>query len=252
MTHNTEALVLRFVDYGESDRIVHLLTPDRGRVAAIAKGARRSQKRFPGTLDIFNHLKIQLNRRSSSGMQRLEGAKLLNLFPPVRRDLGCFGLACYLIEMLDRAAPEGGGARDHERLFDFALDALSSLVAGRVDRSLRVLYELRALACLGFKPELDSCVRCGVPECGQLSPYFLVSEGGTLCAPCRRPQDAATALCRGTVRMLSRSLTMPIGSLSRLSMGGKMLEEADRAIRNFQRFYLGLELRSQQFVDRLS
>lgn len=252
MAHNTEALVLRFVDYGESDRIVHLLTPDCGRVAVIAKGARRSQKRFPGTLDIFNHLTVQLSRRKHTGMQRLEGAKLLKLFPPIRRDLGCFGLACYIVEMLDRVAPEGGGSRDHEKLFRFALDALSTLVAGRADRSLRVLYELRTLACLGFKPELETCVRCGVDECGQSVPYFLVSEGGTLCGQCRRPQDAAIALSRGTVRLLSRSLRMPVGSLGRLSMGGKMLDEADRAIRSFQRFYLGIELRSQRFVDRLS
>ena len=48
----TEALVLRAVDLGESDRVVQLLTPETGRIAAIAKGARRSVRRFPGTLDL--------------------------------------------------------------------------------------------------------------------------------------------------------------------------------------------------------
>ena len=56
----TEALLLRCVDFSESDRVVHLLTPDLGRLTAIAKGARRSVKRFPGTLDVFNHVRIQL------------------------------------------------------------------------------------------------------------------------------------------------------------------------------------------------
>ncbi|GAG51712.1 unnamed protein product, partial [marine sediment metagenome] len=55
---HTEALILRSVDFGESDRIVHLLVPEAGRLTAIAKGARRSFKRFPGTLDLFNHLRV--------------------------------------------------------------------------------------------------------------------------------------------------------------------------------------------------
>ncbi|MCZ6822253.1 MAG: DNA repair protein RecO, partial [Deltaproteobacteria bacterium] len=56
----TRALVLRTFDLAESDRLVHLYTEDLGRVSAIAKGARRSQRRFPGTLEIFNLLDAQL------------------------------------------------------------------------------------------------------------------------------------------------------------------------------------------------
>ncbi|HEY8493863.1 MAG TPA: recombination protein O N-terminal domain-containing protein, partial [Myxococcota bacterium] len=53
---DTEALVLRVVDYGESDRIAHLLTPETSRLTVIAKGARRSRKRFPGALDLLCHV----------------------------------------------------------------------------------------------------------------------------------------------------------------------------------------------------
>ena len=76
-TLHTEALVLRAVDFGESDRILHLLVPDGGRLTAIAKGARRSVKRFAGGLDLFQQLRVQLDRRRRAGMARLDHATLL-------------------------------------------------------------------------------------------------------------------------------------------------------------------------------
>ena len=77
----TEAVLLRAVEFSESDRIVHLLTRDRGRLTAIAKGARRSKKRFGGNLDLFNHLRITVERRRRTGMARLEQAILIQPFP---------------------------------------------------------------------------------------------------------------------------------------------------------------------------
>ena len=81
----TDALILRYVDYGESDRIVHLLTPAVGRLAAIAKGARRSQKRFPGTLDLFNQLRVQVDRRRRGGLARLDPLRAARAGTPLRR-----------------------------------------------------------------------------------------------------------------------------------------------------------------------
>ena len=158
----TEALVLRSVDFGESDRIVHLLVPDAGRLTAIAKGARRSVRRFPGTLDLFNHLLVQVERRRTTGLARLEQATLIEAFTPLRREPARFALACYLLELLDRLAPEGGARADGRRLFGFALAALRTLATPRrIDATLRTLLELRALDALGLRPELRHCVRCG-------------------------------------------------------------------------------------------
>ncbi|MEE8509120.1 MAG: DNA repair protein RecO, partial [Myxococcota bacterium] len=108
----TEALILRSVDFGESDRILHLLVPDAGRLTAIAKGARRSVRRFPGTLDFFNHLRVQIRRRRSGAMALLEQATLIESFAPLRHETRRFALGCYLLEVMDRLAPEGGPLAD--------------------------------------------------------------------------------------------------------------------------------------------
>ena len=56
----TEAVVLRGITYGEADRILHLYTPERGRVSAIAKGVRRAKSRFGGRLEPFFRLNLVL------------------------------------------------------------------------------------------------------------------------------------------------------------------------------------------------
>jgi DNA repair protein RecO (recombination protein O) len=250
----TEALVLRSLDFGESDRIVHLLVPDAGRLTAIAKGARRSVRRFPGTLDLFNHLRVQVERRRTSGMARLEQATLIEAFTPLRRSPPRFALGCYLLELLDRLAPEGAARADGRRLFAFALAALRTLATPRrVDSRLRTLLELRALDALGLRPELSCCVRCGagLKPGAAAEVAFAVADGGPVCAACLRDGEPLLRVHRGTLRALDQGLRFELERLDRLVMNRHTLEESRRILDRFQRYHTGVELRSERFLDEM-
>lgn len=251
-TLHTEAIVLRAVDFGESDRIVHLLTPAAGRLPAIAKGARRSRRRFPGTLDLMNRLAVQVERRRPAALARLEGARLLHTYEAVRADASRFALGCYMLELLDRLAPEGGVPADLRRLFRFALEALAWIDAERPDARMRTLLELRALAALGLRPELLRCVRCGKAVEAQAPAIpFLVAEGGPVCAACAasRPLGAALRVHLGTLRALDSALEFPLARLGRIALGGPALEEAARLVTRFLSFHVGVELQSRRILD---
>jgi DNA repair protein RecO (recombination protein O) len=247
----TEALVLRAVEFGESDLVVHLLTARSGRLTAIAKGARRSTRRFPGVLDLFNRLRVQIERPRRSGMARIEHARLEDAFLGLRRDPRRYALASFLAELLDRLAPEGGPRRDLDALFDFALEALTALERARPDRRTRALLELRALGALGLRPELRDCVRCGRPVAGATPLAFSVPEGGALCAACERPGDAALRVHLGTLRALERGAALPLGRIDRLALAGAALDEALRLLDRFQRFHVGVELRTAGFLEQM-
>ena len=92
-----EAVLLRSVDYGESDRIVHLLTSDGGRLTAIAKAARRSHRRFPGTLDVFNRLAIDGRVKPRAAMAFLERATLIDPYLGLRANPARYALASFLM-----------------------------------------------------------------------------------------------------------------------------------------------------------
>jgi len=249
----SEALVLRSVAFGESDLIVHLLVPESGRLTAIAKGARRSVRRFPGTLDLFNHLRVQVAPRRSAGMARLEQATLIEPFTPLRREPARFALGCYLLELLGRLSPEGAARADARRLFAFALAALRTVTTlRRVDSRLRTLLELRALAALGLCPELRACVRCAEAlAAGESEVPFSVADGGPVCARCAREGEGLLSVHLGTLRALEQGLRLELERLDRLVLSRQTLEESRRILDRFQRFHTGVELRSERFLDAL-
>jgi len=242
--------VLRAVDFGESDRIVHLLVPDVGRLTAIAKGARRSVRRFPGTLDFFNLLRVHVERRKPHAMARLEQATLQRPFPALRTDPTRFALGCYLLELLDRLAPEGGARADMRRLFAFAVGALGAVAERPVDLGLRTLLELHAFQALGLRPELRCCVRCGKEVGGQEGEIrFHVADGGALCGRCSDGASEAIPVQLGTLRALDQGLRFELGQLHRLVMGPETLAEARRLLGRFERFHVGVELKSAGFLE---
>jgi DNA repair protein RecO (recombination protein O) len=249
-SEHTHALVLRAVDVGESDRIVHLLVPEHGRVTARASGARRSTKRFAGTLDLFNHLRVSLHRRRGVAIGRLEQAVLVHHYAPLRSDSGRFALACYLLELLDRLAPEGGVRGDMQRLFRFALDSFEAISSHRPDVALRTILELRALDALGVRPELRRCVGCS-RDLADERVGFHVADGGPVCSACAERRSGVLPVHLGTLRALERALALEVAQLDRLILSESTTREARQVVGRFQRYHVGIELRSQRFLDRM-
>lgn len=254
-TLETQAFVLRAVDFGESDRIAHLLTPATSRLTVIAKGAKRSKRRFPGTLDLFNLLDVRVERRRANTMGRLEQARLLDAFDPLRTHPGRFALACYLAELVDRLAPEGSGGPDARKLYAVVLGAIRVVAARAPDARLRALLELRVLAALGLRPELRRCVRCGLDidvaalTAGSGAVPFHVAEGGPLCRRCKAGPEGVVAVHLGTLRALEQGLRLPLDRLDRLALGAQAIAEAQALLSRFLRFHVGLELRSERFLE---
>jgi DNA repair protein RecO (recombination protein O) len=247
----TEALVLHSVDFGESDRVLHLLVPDSGRLTAMAKGARRSRRRFGGTLDLFNHLRVSVDLRRSGAMARLDQAVLIRSFTALRRDPARFALGCYLLELIGRLAPDGGVGADTRRLFGFVLAALQQVSRHAPDARLRALLELRALDVLGLRPELERCVRCGRRLEGAGPVGFHVSDGGPVCGACGARLEGLLPVHPGTLRALEQGLRFDLDRLDRLVLPPRTLVEARELLARFQRFHLGVELRSQAFLEQV-
>jgi len=247
----SEAILLRLVDFGESDRIVHLLCPEVGRLTAIAKGARRSVKRFGGSLDLCNLLRVQVEKRRPTSMARIDQAILVHPYLGLRERPARFALACYLVEIVDRMAPEEGPRADLEGIYHFLRSALRLIETHPVDRRLQVLLELRALSALGLRPELRHCVACGREPGPEPRVSFGVADGGVLCGACALRSEGRLEVHLGTLRALSQGLEMPLGGLVRIRMDPEALMEAKGLVTRFQRFHAGLDLRSEQVLEEL-
>ncbi len=126
------------------------------------------------------------------------------------------------------------------------------MVATRApDSRLRTLIELRALDALGVRPEFSRCVRCGSSPAGRSAIGFHVADGGVVCDPCCAQLDGILRVQPGTLRALEQGLRLDFERLDRLVMGGTLLAEARQLLGRFQRFHLGVELRSEPYLDRV-
>jgi len=242
--HRTRGLVLRTFDQGESDRVVHLYTATHGRVGAIAKGARRSKRRFPGTLEILSLIDVRLVDPPRAQLMRLESAKLVGAFEGITASLGRYAIACQFLELLDRLTAE---REAHPDLFHFAVGVLEVLNDAEPDRLLAVLVLAKTLARLGYRPQLARCAVCGAElsaTAGQVA--FLPAHGGAVCRACAGPAESAVPV--RLLRALEAGLRQPLRARAELGLGARDVERAELLVERFFRFQIGTELRSAAFL----
>jgi len=244
--HRTRALVLRTFDQGESDRVVHLYSQALGRVGAIAKGARRSRRRFPGTLEILSVVEVRLVDPPRAALMRLESAKLARAFEGIPARLGRFAIACQFLELLDRATPE---RLPQPELFHFAEGVLAVLDAETPDPLLALLVQAKTLARLGYRPQLARCAVCGAELAAGQRAAFMPAQGGAVCRSCAGPEDARVPA--RLLRALEAGLRQPLRARGELGFGARDVELAGRLVERFFRFHIGFELRSEAFLRQV-
>jgi DNA repair protein RecO (recombination protein O) len=177
----TEALLLRSVDYGEADRIVTLLTRDLGRLSAMAKGARRSQRRFGAALEPFGVIAVEV-APGRGEVGRLAAANLVRPFPTLLGDLARLSLAGRLLERVREAVPAGPV---DARIYDACVDALAAIdAAGAPVTELEVAFTARLCALLGVAPRVDRCAVCDVAAPEGRAALFDPRRTGVVCRAC--------------------------------------------------------------------
>lgn len=251
--YKTEAVVLRAEEFGEAHRLVTLLTPERGLVRAVAKGARRPTSRLGGVLQPFTHVRLLLWRgRSLDGVSQ---AEVRRAFRPLREDLQRMAAAIYACElaaeMLGQAQGEGA-VQEGAAVFRLLLAVLGLLGAGyRSDLVLRY-FELHLLRLAGFGPLFDHCPACNTVMSGGRA-YFSPAAGGCLCPACvGRAVDAAgggmwldgaaVGAARGLLRCRPRALAA-------LRIPGTVLSDLGNATGTYLRYVLERSPRSLSFWD---
>ncbi|WP_185244832.1 DNA repair protein RecO [Citrifermentans bremense] len=144
-----EGIVLRLTDFGEADRIVTFFTLEQGKLQGVARGAKRSKKRFAGALEAFAHLKLQLQLGGS--LTTLSSADIVSIFPGIRADLVKIGCAAYACELVERLTPDEEPA---PRLFRLLYCYLERLDQAPPSPSDRRFFAVNLLKILGYQPDL--------------------------------------------------------------------------------------------------
>jgi DNA repair protein RecO (recombination protein O) len=234
LTLRTEAIVLRSIRYGEADRILHLYTPDHGRLSAIAKGARRARSRFGARLEPFFRITAMLHEGRGE-MYTVTGADTIDPHAGLRESAAALDAAARACDAVARLFETGD---PHPEVFALLGNELS-LLAGRPAAATPangLAFRLKLLLAAGIVPQLGSCAGCGEHE--HLS-GFSAAAGGVVCGSCEAGSfplgEEAYAFLVGA---LGRSLADPPAASERA------LQQAERAIRETAEHHAQVRLRA--------
>ena len=257
---NDDAIVLRTVDFSETSMVVTFFTRENGKIACLAKGARRLKNPFDSALDAMNVCRILYYPKAGDTLQLVTEAKLLDRFRVT--SLVPIYAGFHVVNLLDRFTEN---FNPHFELFDLTRTTLNDIIAldsecadaplecppEKMSRCL-LHFEMRLLALAGFAPELDVCVECGEVVDTKRLPRaaFGMADGGVLCAKCRpghRTVVSLSSAALGAMRLLASSNEE---YWKRLQVSSKVLGEIRGVWNRFLTYQLESPIEIFQWLKR--
>jgi DNA repair protein RecO (recombination protein O) len=245
-SHTTRAIVLAHFDLGEADRIITLLTPEEGKVRAVAKGVRRPRSRIGGSVEPFAELELVLARGRT--LDVITQVSVAHAWLRLRDELESTATAWYLGELADRAVEERAGPHPVYGLLRRACQLLDDGMAPwRVAR----WYEMGLADALGVRPELERCVECDrVLEEGDTF-RWVPALGGVLCVHHPAPPAESAPLTLPALKLLKAYRRLDVEAVAALRLPAAVEAEVEGHLRRYVRFALDREARSLAFVDEV-
>ena len=233
-TLKTEAVVLRSIRYSEADRVLHLYTPHRGRVGAIAKGVRKSRSRFGGRLEPFFHLRLVLHD-GRGDLMTVTAAETVSAYPRLREGRATLDAAARACDAVARLFETGD---PHPEVFHLLCNELRLLEDDPTMATLanQLAFRLKLLVAAGFGPQLSACASCGERE--HLA-GFSGAAGGVVCEAC---EASAFPLDEAAHGFMVEALGRPLAQTP--DAGERALRQAERAVTETLEHHAHVQLRA--------
>ena len=230
----TEAIVLRTLRFGEADRILHLYTPHRGRVSAIAKGVRRAKSRFGGRLEPFFRLNLVLYE-GRSDLLTVTSAETIAPHAKLRADGKALEQAARACDAVGRLFESDDPNPPVFHLLGNELALLDADPRRHATLANQLAFRLKLLLAAGLAPQLSSCAGCGDHE--HLT-GFSGAAGGVVCGSC---EGSAFGLGEAAHAFMTDALGRPLADSPVAEE--LALRQAERAILDTVEHHAHLRLR---------
>ncbi len=243
--YQTEAIVIRRTDLGEADRILTLYTRDLGKIRAVAKGVRRPQSKLGGHVELLTHSRLMLAR--ARNLDIVTQAQTITNFLPLKEDLERTASGLYLAELVDAFTAERA---EEPALFDLVLEILAHLAQStRTDIVLRY-SELRLLAQVGYRPELEHCGDCKAPLQPRTN-FFSPVHGGVLCHSCGYHEPQARPLSLNALKVLRFWQKCDFATAEKVRLDVGLAAELEAVLQEYIRCLLERQLKSATWLEKL-
>lgn len=261
--YQTEAFVLKKTKLGEADHILTFLTPEYGKIQAVAKGVRKPGSKMAGHLELLTHSRIFLAQ--GRNLDTVTACQTINAFLSVKEDLDLTAQGLYLSELAFHFTTEH---QENRKIFELLLKTIQYLCDSAASNrqpiapqpstlnlkpsSLILLryFEIQLLKESGYGPELQQCLAC----CKPLEPvinYFHAPSGGTLCPDCGSEKSFALPVSVNAIKVLRLLRDDNLATAARIKMNARLMNELEDILRHYIKYILERDVKSTEWMDKL-
>ena len=236
-------MILKSEPIGEYDRRVVILTKERGKISAFARGARKPGNRFMAATNpfCFGEFKLYPGKNAYT----LQDIHIDNFFQELRDDfLGAY-MGIYFMEVADYYGRENSDDKELLKLLYQSLRALESPVLHK--DLVRAVFELKAITINGEGPNMFFCMHCHTAE--ELH-YFSVTNGGMLCRKCKTISESSR-IHESTRYAMQFVISTKIEKLFTFQLSKEVLEEFQKIIKEYLQTYLKHSFKSLEIIEEL-
>ncbi len=243
MILKSEAIVLKSFDFRETSRIVTFFTRDYGKVKGVLKGIRKDPKKFGSSVDRFTVNDIVYYHYSRSDLHLISHCDLKQFFFPVRGDYKRSVAANYALELVDTILPV---EQSNLKVYELLLDYLKELETIKDIDKLVHIFQIKVLLHSGFRPHLDSCVKCQKKI--KKRARFSHKLGGLICDDCPTQETNFTVISQGTILSILHIEQSSWPRAVKLGLTKSVKEELKTTLNGFLVYHLEKHLKSAKYL----
>lgn len=236
MIYKTKGIILKRTNLNEADRILTILTSERGKIKIIAKGIRKIKSKLAGSLELF--CLTDLIVAEGRNLDIVCGAEIKKSFMILRKNFGPTSSAYFLAEIIDKNLAED---QKHEEVFDLFLVCLEQLNE-KNEPLILPYFQINFLADTGFLPELHQCIKCNkkiTPENNHFN-----FDGGLTCEKCADGRPVSDE----TIKLLRLFLSHKLSTILTIKTSQKILSELKHIITYYYKNLHPEQINSERFV----
>lgn len=247
MILRVEGIVIRAVDYGEGNRILHVLTKEAGKISMMARGAKKVKSRFSAISQPFTYGEFVIFRSSSHAMGTINSAELIRSHQRLREELLLSAYAAYVAELTNRIVEEG----EHvPHIFAQLAAAFAAMEDGKDVAVITNVYEMNMLEAAGFMPQLHACVSCGNSD--EELQLLSGALGGAVCQRCRNHDPQVIEISSRALQLLRTIQRLDLRRLGTVNISQEVKQEMKQFIRAAMDAHLQVRWKSRDFIDQLA
>lgn len=244
-TITVTGMILSAVPIGEYDKRIVILSTERGKISAFAKGARRPGSMLMGTTNpfVFGTFVLYEGRTSYTVQQ----TDIQNYFGELLTDMEAAYYGFYFLEFADYCTRENN---DEKEILKLLYQTMRIVTKRSIPLPLiRYIFEMKLISLNGEAPQVFACVGCG----NEKGPFwFSARKGGIVCESCKNQTTDAILLSQSSVYTLQFIVATPVEKLYTFTVSKEVLEQLGKVAQRYMDVYIGHRFKSLEMLKLLS